>query len=94
MQKQGKINKESRTPGLLLVSNPDLKSHRKDSKAPRRRENDAECYLNNIQNKSKRKGAGGSVVELRTPEREVQGLKPMTAVCVHEQDTLRFPKYW
>ena len=32
---------------------------------------------------------GGSVVECRTPEREVGGSKPTTAVlCVFEQDTL------
>ena len=31
---------------------------------------------------------GGSVVECRTPEREVQGSRPTSAVCVLEQDTL------
>ena len=31
---------------------------------------------------------GGSVVECRTPEREVRGSRPTAAVCVLEQDTL------
>ena len=31
---------------------------------------------------------GGSVVECRTPEREVGGSRPTAAVCVLEQDTL------
>ena len=40
-------------------------------------------------------GGGGSVVELQDPDREVEGLNPMTAwpYSVLQQDTLRFPKY-
>ena len=37
---------------------------------------------------------GGSVVERRTPEREVGGSKPTSDCCVLEQDTLLPEKHW
>ena len=39
-------------------------------------------------------GRGGSVVELRTPEREVQGSNQQLQYIVLEQDTLTFQRYW
>ena len=53
-----------------------------------------ELIIKPLQPKIDLGGRGGSVVELRTPEREVQGWTPRQSYSVLEQDTLRFPKYW
>ena len=43
---------------------------------------------------SRTQGLSGLVVERRTPEREVTGLNPTTAMQWPEQDTLSSQKYW